>query len=489
MKNICIVGGGTAGYVAALILKARFKAKLNITIIKSNKIGIIGVGEGSTEHWKDFLYFVDINPFEIIKNCDATCKSGIMFENWSDKPFLHSVTNQLNILKLGQTLLGYQELIVNNCQQKELNNINCWKNNIEKFYINSDYIKNKITPSNQFHFNTFKLNEFLNKKCIERNITIIDDEIENVFLNEKGEIKELKGIKNNYNFNFYIDSTGFKKLLISKMGAKWQSYKKYLKMKEAIAFPTEDTENYNIYTTAKAMDYGWMFQIPTYGRQGNGYIFDSDYINAEQAKYEVEKLLNKKIDIAKHIKFDPGCIDTPWINNCVAIGLSANFVEPLEATSIGTSIQQVFLLMHLLPNYDKKTIDDYNYKVEKIMENIRDFIVLHYITKKENTIFWKDVKKIKIPDSLKDKLEKWKNRMPIREDFSNTNYLLFFESNWTHVLYGLGLIDTKKIKTNHNFISEDNLLWCKKSLIDFKNECNVETIKHKEYLDYIRNLK
>jgi tryptophan halogenase len=488
MKNICIVGGGTAGYITALILKARFKTKLNITIIKSNKIGIIGVGEGSTEHWKDFLDFVNISAFEIIKNCDATCKSGIMFENWSEHPFLHSVHNNLQRIKLGQTLIGYQDLLVNNCKQQELNNPHFWQNNLQEFYINNEHIQNKIMPVNQFHFNTFKLNEFLNKKCIERNINIINDEIENVLLNEKEEIKELKGTKNNYNFDFYIDSTGFKKILISKLGAKWQSYKKYLKMKEAIAFPTEDTENYNIYTVAKAMDYGWMFQIPTYGRQGNGYIFDGDYITVDQAKNEVEKLLNKKIEITKHIKFDPGCVDRPWINNCVAIGLSANFVEPLEATSIGTSIQQIFLLMHLLPNYDNKTIENYNYQVEKIMENIRDFIILHYITKKENTIFWKDVKKIEIPNSLKNKLQKWKKRLPIKEDFLSSNYLLFSESNWTHILYGLKLLNTNEIKKNHNFINETNLKFCKESLNIFKNNFNVKTIKHKEYLNYIRNL-
>jgi tryptophan halogenase len=103
------------------------------------------------------------------------------------------------------------------------------------------------------------------------------------------------------------------------LGAKWQSYKKFLKMKEAIIFPTEDKENYNVYTTAKAMDNGWMFQIPTYERQGNGYIFDSDYINAEQAKEEVEKLLNTKIEVTKNIKFDPGALDKTWIKNCVAV--------------------------------------------------------------------------------------------------------------------------------------------------------------------------
>ena len=488
MRSICIVGGGTAGYVTALILKSRFENNIDITIIKSDKVGIIGVGEGSTEHWKDFLDFVNINPIEIIKNCDATCKSGIMFENWQEDPYLHSVNDILQGIKLGQTSIGYQQLITNNCRQNELTNPHFWENNLEQFYVNEDNLKNNIFPVNQFHFNTFKLNDFLNKKCLERNIKIINDEIKDVILNNKQEIIELTGEKINYSYDFYIDSSGFKRILISKLGAKWQSYKKYLKMKEAIAFPTEDTENYNIYTVAKAMDYGWMWQIPTYGRQGNGYIFDSDYINAEQAKKEVEKLLNKKIEIGKHIKFDPGCLDKVWINNCVAIGLSANFVEPLEATSIGTSIQQTFLLMHFLPNYDEKVIKNYNYKVEKIMNNIRDFICLHYLTKKNNTQFWKDLQRNEIPESLKENLEKWKYRLPIRDDFKDTDYLLFFETNWIHILYGLKLLDIQELRKNFNFINKENLDYCKKRLNNFKNSFNVETIEHKEFLKYVRNL-
>ena len=121
---------------------------------------------------------------------------------------------------------------------------------------------------------------------------------------------------------------------MSKLGAKWNSYNKYLKMNEAIAFQTEDTDNYNTYTLARAMDYGWMWRIPVYGRWGNGYIFNNEYINAGQAKKEVEKLLGREINVARNIKFDPGSLDRVWIKNCLAVGLSANFVEPLEATSI-----------------------------------------------------------------------------------------------------------------------------------------------------------
>jgi tryptophan halogenase len=481
MKNICIVGGGTAGYIAALILKVRFGDNIKITVIKSDKIGIIGVGEGSTEHFADFLKFTQIHPYEVIKECDATLKSGIMFEGWTDKNFLHSVTRELPNIKFGQTQLGYQQLIINKVKQEELNNPFDWNSKVEEYHL-----KNKTSPVNQYHFNTFKLNLFLNKKCIERNISVIDDEINDVVLNEQGEIEEIKGTKKNYKFNFYIDCTGFKKILISKLGAKWQSYGKYLKMKEAIAFPTKNKKEYNNYTTAKAMGYGWMFQIPTFGRQGNGYIFDSDYINVEQAKNEVERVLGHSIDIGKNIKFDPGCLDNVWIKNCVAIGLSANFVEPLEATSIGTSIQQSYLLMHDLPNYDEQIIKNYNNKIQKIMDNIRDFICLHYITERYDTEFWVDIQKIELPESLTNKLLLWQKRLPIREDFVESNYFLFYEYNWIHILYGLNLLDIDNLKKQTEIFNSNVLLDNVIQLNNFKNSFTEKTIKHKEFLEKIR---
>ena len=478
--KIIIVGGGTAGYVSALILN-KFFSNLKIQIIKSDKIGIIGVGEGSTEHWKAFMDRVGISFEELIKECDATLKGGILFKNWTEKDYFHNVTD-LYLYKDAQVLVAYLKLISENAESSKLNNLNFLKNKIDKNSISKNYC-----PVNQFHFNTFKLNIFLNNKCIEQGIEIIDDEVLDVELNEKGEISNLKGNKSNYHSDFFIDCTGFKRLLISKLGAKWQSYKKYLKMNEAIAFPTSDTEEYNTYTIAKAMNCGWAWNIPTYGRWGNGYIFDSNYINAEQAKDEMEKTIGKKIEIGRHIKFDPGCLDTPWIKNCLAVGLSANFVEPLEATSIGTSINQMFLFTQYFSNYNEQSIDDYNNKMSLIMNNIRDFIVLHYITKREDTEFWKDLKKIELPDTLKTNLERWQTRLPILEDFKGTNYYLFFENNFTQVLYGLGLLNIKNLKNTY-----DNLnITVKKDLNIYLKEYferyNNPTIGHKQYLNIIRN--
>ena len=478
MKSILIVGGGTAGYISALILKTRFGDSIKIDIVKSNKIGIIGVGEGSTEHWNDFLIYTGINYKEIIKECDATCKIGIMFKNWSDSDYFHSVVSNNNIL-FSQTRVGYLKLISDDCEKKDLNDFLSWDNK-----VNVECIQKNYSPTNQYHFNTFKLNSFLHKKCLERDIQIFDDEINNVVTNENGEVDKIKGLKKEYQYDFYIDCTGFKKLLISKLGAKWVSYSNHLKMNEAIAFPTEDTDEYNIYTTATSLNHGWMFNIPTYGRQGNGYIFNNNFINADQAKEEVEIFLNRKIEIAKHIKFDPGELDKTWIKNCVAVGLSANFVEPLEATSIGTSIQQMFVLIHYLPNFDEADIVQYNDSINGIMENIKDFILLHYIKKD---------KEIKLTEKLKDNLKKWERRLPIDEDFNvyKTKYKLFNAENFIQVLYGLDLLNTRKLKENYLNLNKEILKQVETQLKIIKNDRKINSllsIGHKKYLTTIREI-
>jgi tryptophan halogenase len=259
-------------------------------------------------------------------------------------------------------------------------------------------------------------------------------------------------------------------------------------MNEAIAFPTKDTSEYNIYTLSKAMKFGWLWRIPTFGRWGNGYVFNSDFINAEQAQKEAEEYIGHKVEIFKNIKFDAGALDFPWIKNCVAVGLSANFVEPLEATSIGTTIQQTFLLMHNLPNYNKNIICFYNKQMEAIMNNIRDFIILHYITKNKSSNFWKEISMIELPNTLKDNLDKWQTRLPIREDFLQSNYLLFYEYNWIHILYGLDLLNINNLKNNIKSYSKNELNYIDKNLTNI-NKYDTNYIKHKEYLKLIRSFK
>ena len=462
--KIAVVGSGTAGLIAAITLKNRFQ-NFQVDVIKSDKIGIIGVGEGSTEHWRSFCEFNNISLKELIKETDATFKYGIMFSDWTDKNYFHHVDTDLSNLKLGQYLAGYGFCVKNNLDSKKYTYPFCWDNKISLDNL-----------SNQFHFNTTKLNNFLIKKCKEVGVNFFEDEIKEIVVTNK--IEYLKGNKY-YEYDFYIDCTGFKKILISKLGAKWISYKEYLPMNEAIAFPTEDTDEYPPYTLAKAMSAGWMWRIPTNGRWGNGYVYNNNYLNCDEAQKECENFLGKNINIAKNIKFEAGSLDKAWISNCVAIGLSSSFIEPLEASSIGTSIQQTFLLIHLINNYQQKDIDMYNKKFSSIVENIRDFVLLHYLCGKKDSKFWREFKP-KLPDSLKDILEKSKSRLLIKEDFDN-EFLLFTEENFTVVLKELNLINLKKISNEYDNLSKNLKTFTEKHVTEILNKKH-NIISHKQFL-------
>lgn len=483
VKSLTVIGGGTAGLIAALILKQR--SSLDVNLIYSSNIGIIGVGEGSTEHFSEFMSFIEIKPSEIIKECDATFKIGVMFDDWiKNKKYIHTVLTPYS-KKFGD----YSHIYA-----KEISD---GSNYFYPFFINDSMIpQNTINvdlnpPTNQYHFNTFKLNDFLKKIAIKKNIKIFDDEIIDVILDQNGFIDEVIGKKTKYKSDFYIDATGFKRILMNKLNAKWISFNKYLKLNSAITFPTTDENNYNYWTLAKAMNSGWRFKIPTWGRHGNGYIYDNNFITADEAKLEVEKELGYEIEIGKTFSFDPGSLENVWIKNCVAIGLSGSFFEPLEATSIGLTIQQSFLLMHRIQNYDENVIKDYNKSFYSIIENIRDFIFLHYLTKRNDTDFWKNILNLNIPESLQNNLEKWKTKLPIHEDFINSSsFSMFSESNFIVVLAGLNLFDTKAISKEYDFLSNNLKKYSANLIEDIKILNSKEyLLTHKEIIKEIRESK
>jgi tryptophan halogenase len=224
------------------------------------------------------------------------------------------------------------------------------------------------------------------------------------------------------------------------------------------------------------------------GRHGNGYIFNNSYIDLDGAKKEVESLFGRELEIGRVFNFDPGAIEKAWVKNCVAVGLSSLFVEPLEASSIGSSIQQAFLLMHRLTNYDEKTISAYNKAFDDVVNNIRDFIVLHYISDRRDTEFWKDMANVEIPDSLKEKLELWEHRLPIHEDFNNlSDYIMFQDTNFILVVEGQGLFNRDSIK-QELLQKPVSVLENAKYLIEneHKVDTTVNTIGHKEFINLIK---
>lgn len=435
LDNIAIVGGGTSGLVTALILRKTYP-NLKIDLIESDKIGTVGVGEGSTEHWANFMQHCDINTSRLIKETDATFKYGINFDNWNGdgEHYIQSVSSSFNVESQTNSKFVYSWLIANGARPDQL----------VHDYIEKSLHRSPYWSINQFHFNTHKLNTFLHKLCERRNIGVIKAEIEQVSLTDDGSVKELltsDGRKLAY--EFYIDSTGFNRLLLHKtMNVEWQSYQKYLPMNSAIAFPTERTEVIPSWTLSKAMDAGWLWRIPTQERYGNGYVFDDRFLDFDGAKAEVERLYGYEVEVAKKIKFDAGKLERCWSKNCAAIGLSSSFVEPLEASAIGCSIQQAFLFTKLVASYVPNTTYAervYNQECDSMLENIIDFVALHYVVKRNDTPFWKSVQELPKTPGLEEKLEIFKHKFPSKSDFENRR-LMFKEANWILVMHGLGIL-------------------------------------------------
>lgn len=480
--RIAIVGGGTAGLVSALILKTKFPNK-QIDVISSKQLGIIGVGEGVADRWREFMDCVGIDQYDMIAQTDASCKWGILFTNWTEKPYWHSIQTPYDLTS-AQYRCAYGKLIGDG-----RDNVGLTCPTLAKGLVPVDFLNNsKKYMANQFHFDTYKLNNFLTNIAKKKGINLIDDIIDDVVLDVDGYVKSIIGKHQTYDYDFYIDSTGFKKIIINKLGAEWQSYSKYLKMKSAIVFQTPEEETIPGWTLSHAMDNGWLFRIPTQSRFGNGYIFDTDYINAEQAKLEVEQYFGHEVSVNKTLTFDPGALKNVWIKNCVAIGLSASFVEPLEASSIATTIQQSFMLAHRLENYTQPTIDIYNKAASEILENIRDFVILHYLTKKDNTQFWKDVSKIEIPESLQSKLNLWKHKLPMQEDFSGlSRHILFWDASFTMVLHGLGHFNVESIKKEYDACDQFTKNRVETTIANHEEyRANVDTIPHKQFLESIK---
>ena len=492
VRKIIVVGGGTAGCIAALMLKQRFPNK-EIVIIESANIGIIGVGESSTEHWMQFSKYIGLDDLDPIYYCDATFKHGVYFENWADNNFIHNIAQpQSTETDFYYPLYGH--LISNKKHPFELGD-SVFLDEQEYFNYPKCYTKphgpckgpgRPASPTNQYHFDTFKLNEYLHLLCKDRDISIEVDDIKTVNLDpQSGDIVSVSSETTTYSADFFIDCTGFAKFLLHKTyDIPWISYAKYLPVNSAFAFATEEMEEYNSYTKSTARDAGWSWTIPTQKRTGNGYVYCDKFITKDQAYAEMVKAYGKELEISKEFKFDPGRLERAWHKNCYAVGLSQSFVEPLEATSIGSVIQQMFCFMHFLPSYDHISC---NKHVNDTFENIVDYIRAHYLTNREDTPFWRDVKyNLPLTPNLERYLSMWEKRLPIDADLL-CPWGMFGAINYIPILYGLKWFNIGNIQLE--YMEHLNMAKTQELIPTLEDPpCGCQTIHHRKLIrDILRN--
>jgi tryptophan halogenase len=509
-KNLVVVGGGTAGWFTALYAKKIFPEK-EIVLIESEKIGILGAGEASTFHLIKFLDFLEIPASEIIKHAGATIKNAAKFTGWSKNekehfyhPFKYfdssasEFTGYFDDFELNTNAYHLYAYIKNYsmdeyCLINKLSN-----NNLVPFVKNNlENQENKILNYDQLggwslNFDASLLAKYLRGVAESRGIKRIEGIVENIVLNEEGDVSEilLKGGKKIYP-SFVFDCTGFAKIFIGKKyKSKWISYKEYLPTNKALPFfiNLDNEENIPPYIEAIAMDYGWMWKTPLQHRYGCGYVFDDSYISEDEAKKEVEKKIGIEVNVPKIFSFEPGCYEKVWINNCLSIGLASGFVEPLEATSLYQTIRSLQYFFSNKNNIFTKNINiknKFNKTYQQDSFSIVEYIYWHYTTNKDNTDFWKFfVEKNKTPEKIFHLLEIIKERAI---DFNDLSYdsLIFEPDDFLYVLYGHKMF-SKKIANKYTK-NVEKFLKSYNNLKSYQDRVALSAMNHNAFIKELKN--
>jgi 2-polyprenyl-6-methoxyphenol hydroxylase-like FAD-dependent oxidoreductase len=416
--RIVIVGGGTAGWLAAMMLSgvaARTRAATSITVVESSKIGTIGVGEGSTAVFRQMLKHLKLDEMEFLAATGATIKYGIRHRDW--RRLGHSYDGPID--DPGQVAGGVDLDTYAVAAGRAVGEAHLFQHLLHRerapFAMRDGRPVAAGPFHHAFHFDQALVGAWLRRKS--RGITVIDDQVAGVETSPGG-ISALRMESGQVvTGDFFLDCTGFRRALITALGAQWVSYRDLLPVNRAMPFWVDIPDGAEIApcTLAWAQKAGWMWWIPTQGRYGAGYVYSDVHTTAEQAKVEIEAALGYPIHPRNDIAINAGRQDRAWIGNCVALGLSSSFLEPLEATSIHGTITQLMLLSQWIGEDDGP--DRYNAAVARQVDDFRDFIRLHYVSERRDSPFWRDVA-ASHPDWVADRLALWQTRLPQAGDFT-----------------------------------------------------------------------
>jgi tryptophan halogenase len=432
-----IAGGGTAGWVAAAGLSHQFHGILDITLIESEEIGTIGVGESTIPPIRTFNRLLGINEQEFMRATAATFKLGISFENWGQPgdryihPFgvtgkstwacefhhfwMHALQRGIRS-ELGEFCLEHQAALAHKFATSPKSEINY------AYHLDAAIYAKFLR----------KFSEGFGAKRVEGKIKEVKQDPESGFIDalvlESGQVIE---------GDLFIDCTGFRGLLIEQtLKSGYEDWMHWLPCDSAVAVQTESTGPAVPYTRAIAHEAGWRWRIPLQHRVGNGLVYCSRHMSdAEATEKLMREVDGKAIIQPRVIKFRTGRRLKTWNKNVVALGLASGFVEPLESTSIHLVMTGVTRLIHLFPfgGVTQSFIDQYNDESRMEAEKVRDFIILHYhVTEREDTPFWRECKQMQVPESLQRRIDMFKDRAHAWQSEGE----LFRVDSWTHVMFG-----------------------------------------------------
>ncbi|GAA6151554.1 tryptophan halogenase family protein [Pseudoteredinibacter isoporae] len=398
-----IVGGGSAGWMCASLLQQHF-SECTVVLLESESRGIIGVGEGSTPSLKRFFEAINISESEWMPQCNATYKCGIRFPGWladAQKSYFHPFYSQADhscALKFFR-----------NCQLRRAG----WDmpSHPDAFFISSEIARLGLSPKSEheafslfdygYHFDAHLLAEFLASVCIARGVEHRKLDVERVNCSADGYIHSLIGeCGAEISGDIFFDASGFRRLLcVDAQKTDFLDYSNHLVNNAAVAMPCPLPSDQDIpsETLSEAMPYGWRWQIPLQNRIGNGYVFNRDYLSHDEASLELCKAIHvdPKSSTPLKLNWTPGRLKTNWTQNCVAIGLSQGFLEPLEAAMLHTIQDTIesFIDCFTQADFSHHLQGQHNQRVNDLIDGTRDYIQAHYLLNtRQDTQYWKDAR-------------------------------------------------------------------------------------------------
>lgn len=436
-KKVVIAGGGTSGWLAAAALGKLLGKNLDICLIESEEIGRIGVGEATIPPLRTFHKLIGIDERELLSAIQGTFKLGIEFINWARKGdnYFHSfgITGK-----------------------------DCWACDFQHFWLAGrkkgfaqefgDYClelkaarEGKMLGSDEsginyaYHLDAGLYAEFLKKHSLKHGVTWIEGRINTVNINPtNGFIASLQLADGRViDGDLFLDCTGFSARLIEgALNTSYEPYGHYLPCDSAVAIQTELVGPPRPYTQAIAQDFGWQWRIPLQHRVGNGMVYSSRHISDDEALTTLmANLESPAITEPRAFKYKTGRRSKVWSKNCIAIGLAAGFLEPVESTSIHLAMSAILRLLKLFPQDDirQTNVDEFNRQSREEMDRVRNFIILHYhATERTDTPFWRYCKAMEIPEALAHRVQLFRDTgaVPLLEKE------LFLVDSWTQVMFG-----------------------------------------------------
>lgn len=442
IQKVVIAGGGTAGWIAAAALSKKLGKLLSITLIESDNIGTIGVGEATIPPMLDFHQMLGINEQEFMRETSATFKLGILFENWK-------TTNDSYMHSFGSTGKGSWE-----CQF-----VHFWLNGKERGISAAyeDYCyETQAAKAHKFsklsdptinyayHLDATRYAKFLRNFSEKHGVRRIEGIIKEVNKNTATDFIESLTLASGevVEGDLFIDCTGFNGLLIEgALSTGYEDWSHWLPCNSAVVVQTESADGpLPPYTRSIAHEAGWQWRIPLQDRLGNGLVYCDRYLSDDKATaLLLGSVEGKALNKPRTIKYKTGRRCKSWNKNCVALGLSSGFLEPLESTSIYLFMIGISRLIQTFPfdGIHPVVVDEYNAQTKIELENIRDFIILHYyVTQRDDSPFWRYCKTMEVPKTLAHKIKLFTESAHVFLSDSE----LFRLDSWTKVMLGQGIM-------------------------------------------------